>query len=142
MLGTEPEIIKKYVETGLVRIVFWPMLDHGNASLNAHAAADCVGQQDVDSFWTVHDRFFQNQNELWRADRSYFIEAVASVGVDEETFAACFDSEVAHGRVSELDNLRRENGIFNRPTFTINGQLLVGSQPFNVFQEYIEAALP
>jgi protein-disulfide isomerase len=142
VLGTEPEIIKNYVETGLVRIVFWPMLDHGNASLNSHAAADCIGQQDVGAFWNIHDRFFQDQDDLWRADRDYFIDAAISAGVDEEAFKECFDSDVAHTRVSELDNLRREKGIFNRPTFTINGQLLVGSQPFNVFEQYIEAALP
>jgi protein-disulfide isomerase len=142
VLGAEPEIIQKYVEQGLVRIVFWPMLDHGNASLNAHGAADCVGRQDVDAFWRVHDQFFNNQDELWQADREYFVNVAVANGVDQASFEACYDSGTGHATVTELDGIRRNLGIFNRPTFTINDQLLVGSQPFAVFEQYIEGLLP
>ena len=142
MLGAEPEIIQNYVEQGQVRIVFWPMLDHGNASLNAHAAANCAGRQDVDAFWQIHDQFFNNQGELWQADRAYFINAAVATGIDQAGFEACYDSGVGHATVTELDSIRRNLSIFNRPTFTINDQLLIGSQPFAVFADYIEASLP
>ena len=142
MLGTEPEIINNYVEQGQVRIVFWPMLDHGNASLNAHAAADCVGRQDVDAFWMIHDQFFRDQGDLWQADRDYFVNAAVATGIEQDTFEACYDSGTGHATVIELDSIRRNLGIFNRPTFTINGQLLIGSQPFEIFEQYILAALP
>lgn len=141
MLGTEPDVIANYVDTGDVRIVYWPMLDHGNASLNAHAAADCIGRQDVDAFWEIHDRFYANQGELWSADRDYFVNAAVSVGVDQAAFEACYDSGEGHATVTGLDSIRRERGIFNRPTFDINGQLLVGSQPFSTFMGVIEALL-
>ena len=141
MLGAEPEIIANYVNRGSVRIVFWPMLDHGNASLNAHAAADCIGRQSVDAFWVVHDQFFANQGELWQADRDYFVDAAVAAGVDQVLFEECYDSGTGHATVTELDSIRRNLGIFNRPTFDINGQLLIGSQPFSVFSEYIEAEL-
>jgi protein-disulfide isomerase len=142
VLGAEPEIIKNFVEQGQVRIVFWPMLDHGNASLNAHAAADCVGRQNVDAFWQIHDQFFRNQDELWQADRDYFVNAAVAAGIDQGAFEACYDGGTGHAAVTELDSIRRNLGVFNRPTFTINDQLLVGSQPFEVFEQYILAALP
>ena len=142
MLGAEPEIISNYVDHGLVRIVFWPMLDHGNASLNAHAAADCIGRQDVDAFWQVHDEFFLNQGDLWQANREYFVNMAVISGVDQATFEACYDSGTGHATVMELDSIRRNLGVFNRPTFTINDQLLVGSQPFEIFEQYILATLP
>jgi protein-disulfide isomerase len=142
VLGAEPEIINNFVEQGQVRIVFWPMLDHGNASLNAHAASDCVGRQDVDAFWQVHDQFFRDQGNLWQADRDYFINAAVATGIDQATFEACYDSGTGHATVMELDSIRRNQSVFNRPTFAINGQLLVGSQPFEVFEQYILAALP
>ena len=142
MLGAEPEIIKNFVEQGQVRLVFWPMLDHGNASLNAHAAADCVGRQNVDAFWQIHDQFFRNQGELWQADRDYFVNAAVSAGIEQGAFEACYDGCIGHAAVTELDSLRRNQGIFNRPTFKINDQLLVGSQPFEIFEQYILAALP
>ncbi len=142
MLGAEPEIIDNYVEQGQVRIVFWPMLDHGNASLNAHAAADCVGRQDVDAFWMIHDQFFRDQGRLWQADRDYFVNAAVATGIDKGAFEACYDSGIGHATVTELDSIRRNLGVWNRPTFTINGQLLVGSQPFEIFEQFILAALP
>ena len=141
MLGAEPEIIANYVDSGQVRIVFWPMLDHGNASLNAHAAADCAGRQDVGAFWRLHDDFFANQGELFRADRSYFVNAAVAQGLDQAAFEECYDSGTGHFAVTELDSVRRQLGVFNRPSFDINGQLLVGSQPFSVFADFIDAAL-
>ena len=141
MLGTEPQVVDSYVKEGQVQIIYWPMLDHGNASLNAHAAADCVGRQDVDAFWTVHDQFYANQGDLWRADREYFLNAAASAGVDPVAFGQCYDSGLGHATVTELDSIRRNLGVFNRPTFDINGQLLVGSQPFEVFANIFNSLL-
>jgi protein-disulfide isomerase len=141
VLGPEKEIIINYVEDGRVRIVFWPILDHGNASINAHAAADCVGRQSADAFWLVHDKFFADQSLLWSADRAYFVNAAVDAGVDQAEFEACYDSGTGHATVTELDNIRRGLGIFNRPTFLINDQLLVGLQPFEVLAQYIDALL-
>jgi protein-disulfide isomerase len=117
------------------------MLDHGNAGLNAHAASECIGRQDVDAFWEIHDRFYANQDELWGAERDYFVEAAVSVGVDQAAFESCYDNGDGHFTVTELDSIRRERGIFNRPTFDINGQMLLGSQPFSTFAGFIEAFL-
>ncbi len=142
MLGSEPEIISNYVNSGEVKLVFWPMLDHGNHSLNAHAAAECIGRQSVDAFWDVHDHFFENQSELWGADRSYFIEVAEGVGVDQTAFAACYDNGIGHEAVPELDKIRRDLGILSRPTFDINGTYIIGAQPFIFFSEYIESILP
>jgi len=141
VLGTEPDVVATYVDSGDVRIVYWPMLDHGNASLNAHAAADCIGRQDVDAFWEVHDRFYANQSELWSADRDYFVNVAVSVGVDQAAFETCYDSGEGHATVTALDSMRRERGIFTRPTFDINGQPLIGSQPFSTFMGVIDALL-
>lgn len=142
MLGAEKEIIANYVDSGQVRIIFWPILDHGNASLNAHAAAECVGRQSPDAFWQIHDQFYADQGNLWSANREYFIAAAAGIGVDQAAFEACYDSGDAHAVVTELDSNRRGLGIFNRPTFNINDQFLVGAQTFAVFASYIDAALP
>jgi protein-disulfide isomerase len=141
VLGAEPEIISRYVDTGQVRLLFWPMLDHAEASANSHAAAECIGQQSADAFWLAHDAFFTNQDELWRADRAYFANVAAGLGLDQAQFESCYDSGAAHELVRQQDARRQEMGIFNRPTFVINGRTLVGSQPFATFQQLIEAAL-
>jgi protein-disulfide isomerase len=141
VLGTEPDLIETYVDTGDVRFVYWPMLDHGNASLNAHAASDCIGRQDVDAFWEIHDRFYANQSELWSAERDYFVDAAVSVGVDQAEFESCYDNGDGHAVVTALDSIRRERGIFNRPSFQIGDQTLLGSQPLSTFMSFIDAFL-
>jgi predicted DsbA family dithiol-disulfide isomerase len=78
---------------------------------------------------------------LWSADRDYFVDVAISVGVDQAAFEACYDSGEGHAAVTSLDSVRRERGIFTRPTFDLNGQLLVGSQPFSTFMGVIEALL-
>ena len=141
MLGTEPQIIDAYVETGQVKLIFWGMLDHGSASLNSHAAADCIGQQNPDAYWVIHDRFFADQDQLWDADRDYFVDAAVSVGVDQAAFETCYDTGVGQEHVTNLDIARRQQGILTRPSFDINGAMLFGSQRFEIYAEAIDAAL-
>lgn len=142
MLGTEPQIIETYVNSGQVRIIFWPVLNHGNPSLFATLAAECAGRQNPDAFWTMHAYLFANQSQLYGADRDYFLTAAESMGLDREQFAACYDDEQALANVTTLDQIRRDRGIRSQPVFDINGQTLFGAQPFSVFQQVIDAALP
>ena len=142
MLGAERDILDNYVATGEVKIAFSNMLDHGNASLNASAAAHCVGLQDPLAFWHVHDFFFLHLDELWTADRAYFVNAATNMGVDQTTFETCYDGGTGHGVVIALDSERRQLGILNRPTLDVNGQLIFGAQPFSTFVQLIEGMLP
>lgn len=141
MLGTEPQVIEAFVESGQARIVFWPVLNHGDPSVYATLTAECVARQDGAAFWEVHQFLFENQIDLWRADRDYFIDAAVQAGVDEAAFTACYDGGDALAHVMELDRIRRERGIYNQPVFDVNGQLFQGSQSFGTFSNVIENAL-
>ena len=66
MLGTEPQIREAYVAKGLVKLVFYPMVDFGDPSLQAHQAAECAGEQG--KFWALHDLLFERQRELFGSD--------------------------------------------------------------------------
>ena len=108
MLGTEPEIITNYVETGDVKIVFWPVLNHGDPSVYSTLAAECVAQQNTDAFWEMHHLLFENQRDLWSASRDYYVETAVSVGADQAQFEACYDGADGIARVLELDDLPRD----------------------------------
>lgn len=141
MLGTEPQVIEEYVDSGQVKIVFWPMLDHGRPSLDSVAAAQCLGLQNPDLYWTAHDVFFENQSQLWNAGRDWYVDTAVALGADQSAFESCFDGGEAHAFVTQLDEARRRQGIRQRPTFDLNGFLFFGNVPFNVFESYIEDAL-
>ena len=138
MLGTEPEVIQNYVETGQVKLVFWPVLNHGNPSVYSTLTAECAGQQDPALFWTVHEQLFANQDELWGAGRGYYVETAVAAGADQATFEACYDSQSAMDQILELDNIRRQRGIFSQPQFDIGGTIFVGAQPYAAFAEAID----
>jgi protein-disulfide isomerase len=138
VLGTEPQIIASYVETGRVKIVFWPVLNHGDPSIYSTLTAECVGQQGSDAFWTVHELLFTNQRDLWTAGRNYYVDTAVRVGVDQATFEACYDSPSSLDAVLALDNLRRQRGVFNQPTFDVNGQIIAGLHSYEVFADVFD----
>lgn len=140
-MGAEKEIIDTYVTAGQVKIIYWPITDIGPRSVDAAAAAHCVGEQNADLFWAYHDLLFENYGETYRGDRDYFIDQAAAVGADREVFAACFDEGESHAFVRELDQERRDMGILQRPTFDINGQFVYGAPPFETFDAVIQEAL-
>lgn len=142
MLGTEPDLVADFVETGQVRLIFWPVINHGQPSVNATLAAHCVGVQDPALFWPMHQRLFEEQSALWRADLDFFIDAATIVGADSDAFTTCYGSQEALDVILAQDDLRRERGIFSQPYFDLNGQLLAGAPPYEIFSGAIENLLP
>ena len=141
MLGTEPQLVADYVATGRVKIVFWPVLNHGNPSVYGTLAAECAGQQAPALFWAAHGLLFEQQDELWSAGRDYYVTLVESLGADQAAFEACYDDGSGLAQVTALDEMRLQRGIFGQPTFDVGGQVFAGLQRYEVFQAAIETAL-
>lgn len=142
MLGAEGDIVANHVLTGQVKMVYWPMLDLGPNSENAAAAAFCAGEQDPALFWAVHHALFEDQRSVYLARRDYFVETAVAQGADGAAFEACYDGAETRVLLEELDGMRREAGITQRPTFDVNGQRLLGSQPYETFAGVIASQLP
>ena len=90
VLGTEPQLVADYVTTGRVKIVFWPVLNHGSPASTARWPPN-AGQQDPALFWAAHGVLFEKRDELWSADRDYYVTLVESLGADSAAFEACYD---------------------------------------------------
>ena len=141
MLGAERDIVANHVLNGQVRLIYWPMLDLGPNSENAAVAAFCAGEQDPAHFWAYHDTLFENQGSVYLAGRDFFLETAAGLGLDGAAFEACYDGDETRALVNELDEARRAVGVRQRPTFDVNGQILLGAQPYETFQAAIEVAI-
>jgi len=140
VLGTEPELKQSYVKTGQVKLVFNPMLDHGDYSLQAHQAAECAAEQG--RFWAMHDLIFEQQGQLWGSNIQATLKGMAAeIGLDAGQFNTCLDEQRYAQLVQNQDQRRRDLGIRTRPTFDVNGQLVVGAQRFGAFQSVIEPML-
>jgi protein-disulfide isomerase len=141
---TYPSIIKDYVDTGKIRLVFrdLPLSFHPNAK-PAAIAARCAGKQN--KYEAMHDKLFGSQAE-WSslaadAAKTKFAEYAGALGVNANTFTACLaDASVAKA-VDDDAALAAKVGATGTPTFFINEERVVGAYPLAEFKTRLDAAL-
>jgi protein-disulfide isomerase len=141
VLRTEPTLIEEYVGSGRVRLQFWHILDHANASVKASMAAECAGQQGA--FWRMHDTLFENQEQLWGAKLETHVGLAANLGLDAEAFRQCMAGDVKN-KVIGIDQQAKANGVRIRPTFDISAsggesQRVQGSPPLDQWRALLDA---
>lgn len=104
-------------------------------------ASECAAEQDA--FWAYHDLLFdrwggENRGAFSKDNLKQF---AAELGLDTAAFTACLDS----GRYTSVVRVEKATiqslGVRGTPAFLINGRPLVGAQPFEVFQQVIEAEI-
>jgi len=122
-------------------MVFWPVLNHGDPSVYSTLTAHCAGQQDPELFWTVHGVLFNNQSDLWRATRDYYVNTAVGAGADQAEFEACYDDPAQVAALTALDAIRRDRGVFSQPVFDVNGNVFAGALPFERFAAIIDETL-
>jgi protein-disulfide isomerase len=139
----EPDIIDQYVESGQVRMIFRPVLNHGERSLSTTEAALCALQQD--QFWPMHELLFNRQDEVWNTAEANLSQLMSDyaqeLDLDSAAFESCMVEGTALAQAQQWDAEQRTRGITVQPIFEINGQRLVGVQTFGVFQNAIDTAL-
>lgn len=141
---TMPEL-EALIEAGQVRYLFkdFPIARTHPQAPKAHEAARCARELGGDeAYWQMHDLIFANQ-EAWAGNPNHVAalkSLAAEAGLEQESFDTCLDSgrytAAVTADVSEGQNL----GVNGTPTFFINGQRLVGAQPFSAFQQAIQQA--
>lgn len=137
-----PKILETYVKEGKVRFVFRDCPFHGEGALSAAQAADCG--RDQGKYWEMHDLLFQSQDQLpeKEEDLPVFLKGLADkLGLSQNQFDECLDSGKYKEEVNKDLEAAKAAGVTGTPTYFINGQKIVGAQPFSAFQEIIEAEL-
>ncbi|GAB4521419.1 MAG: hypothetical protein Fur0018_01900 [Anaerolineales bacterium] len=137
----EPEIRKQYVESGQVRIGYLHFAFLGQESLWAAEASECAADQSA--FWEYHDKLFNSQNGENRGtfNKNNLKAFAADLGLDTKTFNQCLDGGKYTEYVKSQVDVGRQIGVQSTPTFLVNGQAVVGAQPFEAFQQAIEGIL-
>ncbi len=102
----------------------------------AGEASECARDQDM--FKEYHDKLYENQRALEVANLKQY---AANLGLDTSKFNSCLDSDDKVSIVNNDLQEGRERGVSGTPTFFINGQKLVGAQPFSAFKAVIDAQL-
>jgi protein-disulfide isomerase len=124
------------VEQGLVRFGYQHFAFLGPESQSTAEASECAAEQGA--FWTYHDLLFERQGGVNPDILSQF---AAELGLDTQAFKTCLDSGKYTSLVRDETAAAQALGVTGTPSFLINGRPLVGAQPFEVFQQAIEAEL-
>ncbi len=135
---TLPKLKESYVEQGQVRVVYRHFAILGKFSEQAAMAADCAGEQG--KFWEYHDRLFANQGAL-AFTQSKLEQYGRELGLKAGNFKRCLANEKYRKKVEGETAVAFSLGGRGTPSFFVNGRLMVGAQPFDVFQTVIEEEL-
>jgi len=135
---TLPKLDEQYVRTGKLRLVFRHLAILGEASVSAALAATCA--EDQGKFWDYHDTLFANRSPL-AFTSTRLKQYAADLGLDRTGFATCLDTKTHARRVESETLLGRALGATGTPAFLINGQLVMGAYPFEVFQKALDSLL-
>ncbi|GAA3488243.1 thioredoxin domain-containing protein [Streptomyces cremeus] len=136
---TEPELVKKYVEDGTLRIEWrnYPILsDESDAAARAAWAAGQQGR-----FWQFHAAAYAKDAKQKGFGEEQLKALARQAGVqDLDRFAADTGSEAAKTSVRKDKEEAYALRATATPSFLINGRPISGAQPDQVFVQAVESA--
>ncbi len=131
------EIKKKYGDKVKVSFKNFPLPFHNHAE-RAAIAGQCANEQGMNLFWKMHDEMFANQESLDP-------EGLKKLATKSGLKAADFDKCMAENKyLAQVQADKAEGAVLkvkSTPTFFVNGQLINGAQPIEVFAEIIDEEL-
>ncbi len=131
------QIKQKYGKKVKIAFKQYPLPFHAQAKIAAVASL-CANDQDTKYFWKMHDAMFADQSKLAVND----LKATAKkIGLNSANFDKCLDSKKFLSQVEKDVEQGQAIGVKSTPTFFVNGQLIQGAQPIEVFSEIIDSEL-
>ena len=143
---TEHDVLKNYVETGKVKILFKDFTIIGPDSINAAHATHCANEEG--KFWEYHNILYNNwtgENNGWASSENLF-KFAKEIGLDTDNFSECMLEARYQDMIIASNNDAKALGIDGTPGFFIIGPdnevtRIGGAQPYNVFKRIFDSEL-
>jgi protein-disulfide isomerase len=140
-LTTYPELKKRYIDTGKVRLIFREFpLDQ-----LAAAGAMLARCADKDKFFPLIETLFQKQNE-WVVQKPIepLLNLAKQAGFTKESFEKCLSDQPLLDQIkAQRDRASDKLGVNSTPTFFVNGKLVRGEVTIDAlekeFQPYLKS---
>lgn len=135
---TEPMIREQYVKTGQAKFIWRDFAFLGPESFWAAEAARCANDQG--KFWQYHDILFNRQSgeNQGAFNKDNLKKFAGELGLNQAAFDECLDSGQHTQAVKDDTDYGRALGVGGTPATFVNGQIVEGAQPFEVFKTLIE----
>ncbi len=144
---TMPQILKDYVDTGKLKIVFkdYQFLGPDSQTLGKYSRA--VWEVAPDKFYQWHKAVYDNQgqeNTGWATDAKIASITTSVLGASDTAKVAALVKSNGDEYQKEMDADKTEGtamGINGTPGAIIGKQLISGAQPYAVFKQVIDLTL-
>lgn len=143
---TEDNILKNYVETGKVRMIFKDYNIIGPDSVNASHGAHCAKDQGL--FWEYHDILYSNwtgENNGWASSENLG-KFAQEIELDMNIWSECMSSGIHSQTILASNENAKSLELTGTPVFFVIGPdgkttKLFGAQPFETFERVFENEL-
>ncbi len=144
--STEGDILKNYVDTGKVKMIFKDYNIIGPDSINASHGTHCANDQGL--FWEYHDILYSNwtgENNGWASSEN-LMKFAQKVGLDIDIWSECMSngkhSQIILGSNEDAKSLE----LTGTPAFFVIGPdgettPIFGAQPYETFEKVFEKEL-
>ncbi len=137
---TLPDVIKKYVDTGKIRMIFrdYPL---DAVAYRAAMVGHCMAEAGPKRYYGFVQILFQQQRR-WATsgDPLGEVAKLARIGgMSQERFDACLTNETyANGVLQSYQQGEAEFGVRSTPSFIVNGKLVAGGMTIEEFEELVD----
>jgi protein-disulfide isomerase len=111
-----------------------PLPFHEHA-MDAATAFQAAARQGADKAWKLHDKMYENNTALTRADIQKY---AGEVGLNLGKLKQDWDDAKIKADIAEDMKAGSQVGANGTPTFYINGQELVGAQEASAFEKIVD----
>ena len=127
------------IKNGDAVLIFYdfPLSIHPQAPAAANAAR-CAGEQSAKAYWQMHNLLFERLGSWANDSTTQFINYGTELGLDVARFEECVKTNKYQAAVQADLDMGTKKGVRGTPAFFINGELLSGAQPYQVFTSAIE----
>ncbi|KES08458.1 DSBA oxidoreductase [Streptomyces toyocaensis] len=138
---TKPDLVRDYVDEGILRIEWRNFPVFGAESDHAARAGWAAGRQN--RFWQFHDEAYaeSRRRNAGEFNEDKLIAMARKAGVGD---LARFKKDMASGAARQAVTRDSEEGygigVTSTPAFLINGRPVLGAQPTDVFTDIIDEA--
>jgi protein-disulfide isomerase len=102
----------------------------------SHIAAEAaLAARDQGKYWEMHDLLLKRSPKL---DRGSLIRYAAELGLDVAKFTASLDMKKHKDEIDRDLKLALSLGLYNTPTFFINGRKIIGEVPYDYLKKAVE----
>ncbi|MEU1729390.1 thioredoxin domain-containing protein [Nonomuraea sp. NPDC005692] len=132
----KPELRRRYIDTGVVRLFWRDFPAQGRQSMRAAIAGRAAARQG--KFWAFHDAVYADQSGGLGEEKLRSL--AARIGLDMAAFDADRRDPALREAVEQDFAFGAQLGMPGTPGFLINGMFFFGAQPLSEFVKQIEKA--